>query len=259
MAQTQDDRMTQNHPKKIWLTGASSGIGHALAQELLKQGHSLALTARQAAPLTLLAQAFPNQVLVVTADLTVFEQVHAVAQRIEQQWGGLDMAILNAGTCEYIDAAHFEAAMLERVMRTNFIATAYCIEAALPLLRQGSKPQLVATSSSATYFPLPRAGAYGASKAAMDYLLASLRLDLMREDIAVTTIHPGFVDTPLTRRNDFAMPMRWSSERAAQYIAKRIHKRPFEINFPRIFVGILKLLACLPLRLQTAIGRKMNP
>ena len=127
--------MTQQHPKKIWLTGASSGIGHALAQELLKQGHRLALTARKAAPLTLLAQAYPNQVLVVTADLTVFEQVHAVAQRIEQQWGGLDMAILNAGTCEYIDAAHFEAAMLERVMRTNFIATAYCIEAALPLLR----------------------------------------------------------------------------------------------------------------------------
>lgn len=245
--------------KRIWLTGASSGIGAALARALLAQGHQLALTARNPANLNQIATEFPNQVLVLPADLTIVEQVQAATAQIEQHWGALDMVILNAGTCEYIDVAQFEAAMIERVMRTNLLATAYCIEAALPLLRRGTQPHLVGTSSSVTYVPLPRAGAYGASKAAMSYLLASLRLDFARDKIAVTVINPGFVDTPLTQKNDFAMPMRWSSEQAAQYIANRIHRQPFEINFPRVFVGFLKLLACLPLCLQTAIGQRMNP
>ena len=244
--------------KRIWLTGASSGIGAALARALLAQGHQLALTARNPAHLNQIAAEFPNQVLVLPADLTIVEQVQAATAQIEQHWGALDMVILNAGTCEYIDVAQFEAAMIERVMRTNLLATAYCIEAALPLLRRGTQPHLVGTSSSVTYLPLPRSGAYGASKAAMSYLLASLRLDFARDKIAVTVINPGFVDTPLTQKNDFAMPMRWSSDKAAQYIAARIHKQPFEINFPRVFVGFLKLLACLPLRVQTAIGQRMN-
>ncbi|CAD5377777.1 Oxidoreductase, short-chain dehydrogenase/reductase family [Pseudomonas sp. OF001] len=244
--------------KRIWLTGASSGIGAALAEILLQQGHHLALSARSEAPLQALAERWPQQVLVLPGDLVDAEQVRAIGQRIAAAWGALDCAILNAGTCEYIDARAFEAAMVERVVRANLFSAAHCIEAALPLLRRGHQPHLVAVASSVTFLPLPRAEAYGASKAALRYLCKSLRLDLAAEGIAVTLVSPGFVDTPLTRRNDFPMPMRWPVERAARHIAERLPRRPFEIAFPGAFVAILLLLAHLPRRLQLALGRRMS-
>jgi NAD(P)-dependent dehydrogenase (short-subunit alcohol dehydrogenase family) len=108
-----------------------------------------------------------------------------------------------------------------------------------------------------TYLPLPRAEAYGASKAGMRYLLEALRIDLAGEDIAVTVVSPGFVDTPLTQKNDFAMPMRWPVDKAARQIAERLDKRPYEIAFPGPFIAILLLLAHLPKRLQVAIGKRM--
>lgn len=243
--------------KRIWLTGASSGIGAALAEELLRAGHQLALSARTLAPLEDFAERYGDQVLVVPGDLGDPLQVHQIGNRIDRTWGALDCVILNAGTCEYIDVAHFEAAMVERVMRANLFSASHCIEAALPLLRRGKRPHLVGVGSSVTFLTLPRAGAYGASKAAMRYLLDSLRIDLADSGIDVTLVSPGFVDTPLTRRNDFPMPLRWSAQRAARHIATALERRPQEIAFPRLFVFALKRLNHLPASLRLAIGRRM--
>jgi NAD(P)-dependent dehydrogenase (short-subunit alcohol dehydrogenase family) len=243
--------------RRIWLTGASSGIGAALAEQLLQQGHRLALSARSIEPLQALAKRFPEQVLVVAGDLGNAEQVRGIGEHIGQVWGALDCAILNAGTCEYVEVSAFEAAMIERVMRANLLTASYCIEAALPLLRLGNRAHLVGVGSSVTYLPLPRAEAYGASKAAMRYLMETLRIDLRAEGIAVTLVSPGFVDTPLTQKNDFPMPMRWPVEKAARHIAERLHRQPFEINFPGPFIAMLKLLGHLPKRLQVAIGTRM--
>ncbi|AWM58111.1 KR domain-containing protein [Stutzerimonas stutzeri] len=243
--------------RRIWLTGASSGIGLELARLLLAEGHCLALSARRAEPLQAFARRYPGRVLALPADLTDRQQVRAIGAAIEAQWGALDCVILNAGTCEYIDASQFDAALLERVMRANVLAAGYCIEAALPLLRQGVRPQLIGIGSSVTWLPLPRAGAYGASKAAMRYLLESLRLDLASEGIDVTLVSPGFVDTPLTRRNDFPMPLRWSADRAARQIVRRLESRPLHIDFPAPFIWALRLLSLLPARLQFALGRRM--
>lgn len=121
--------------KRIWLTGASSGIGAALAEELLRAGHRLALSARSSSPLQALAARYGEQVLVAPGDLTDAEQVRAIGERIAQQWGALDCAILNAGTCEYVEVRQFEAAMIERVVNANLFSASYSIEAALPLLR----------------------------------------------------------------------------------------------------------------------------
>ena len=129
--------------RRIWLTGASSGIGHELARLLLAQGHRLALSARSNEPLHALARQYPKQVLVLPGDLTDATQVRTIAAEIGAHWGALDSVILNAGTCEYIDVRHFEADLLERVLRANLIAPSYCIEAALPLLRRGERPLLV--------------------------------------------------------------------------------------------------------------------
>jgi NAD(P)-dependent dehydrogenase (short-subunit alcohol dehydrogenase family) len=244
--------------KRIWLTGASSGIGAALADILLTQGHFLAVSARNVQALEKLHKEYPQQVLLLPGDLTDPREVRAIGERIEQVWGRLDQAILNAGTCEYLDVSTFQANMIERVMRANLFSAAYCVEAALPLLRKGQRPHLVAMCSSVTYLPLPRAEAYGASKAAMRYLFQSLRIDLAHEGVDVTLVSPGFVDTPLTQQNDFAMPMRWPVNKAATYIVTRLEKRPLEIAFPGPFIAALRLLAILPQRLQLALGKLMT-
>lgn len=245
------------NPRRIWLTGASSGIGAHMAEQLLAGGAHLALSARRLEPLKLLAERYPDQVLLVPGDLTDSLQVREIGKRIAQAWGALDTVILNAGGCEYIDAKDFDAALIERVLRTNVLASSYCLESALPLLRLGLKPHLVGVVSSVTYWPLPRAEAYGASKAALRYLLESLRIDLAHEGIDVTLVSPGFVDTPLTEKNDFAMPMRWSAEKAARHICQRLEKRPLEIAFPALFIACLRLLATLPKRLQLTLGKRL--
>lgn len=245
--------------RSIWLTGASSGIGLALAVELLNAGHRLALTARTLGPLEELDSRYPQQVLLAPGDITHSEQVKEIGERIAQVWGSLDTVILNAGTCEYINARHFDAALFERVVRTNLLAGAYCVQEALPLLRLGRRPHLVAVASSVTYLPLTRAEAYGASKAGLRYLFEALRIDLAAEEIDVTLINPGFVDTPLTASNDFAMPMRWPADKAARHIAERLQRprRPLEINFPAPFIFALRALALLPASLQLALGKRM--
>ena len=243
--------------RRIWLTGASSGMGVHMAEELLKSGARLALTARTLAPLKALSDRYPGQVLLVPGDLTDHPQVREIGNRITQLWGALDTVILNAGTCEYVDVRHFDATVIERVVRTNLLATSYCLESALPLLRAGSRPHLVGVVSSVTYWALPRAEAYGASKAGLRYLLQSLRIDLAQEGIDVTLVSPGFVDTPLTEKNDFPMPMRWPAHKAARHICQRLQKRPLEIAFPTLFIATLRLLASLPKRLQVALGRRL--
>lgn len=242
---------------RIWLTGASSGIGAAMADRLLADGHRLALTARQAEPLQALARRYPELVLIVPADIADGEQVAAAARAIEQAWGGLDRVLLNAGTCEYLEPGRFSAALVQRVVMTNLVGTAHCIEASLPLLRRGERPHLVVIGSAVTWLALPRAGAYGASKAALKYLVESLRIDLVEEGIDLTLVSPGFVDTPLTRRNDFPMPMLWPAQRAAEHIVTKLDCRPLEIAFPFVFVLLLKCLGRLPARWRLGLGRRL--
>ncbi|MCJ8168092.1 SDR family NAD(P)-dependent oxidoreductase [Atopomonas sediminilitoris] len=243
---------------KIWLSGASSGLGQALALELLREGHQLAISARRQAPLQALAAQYPKQVLVLPCDLTDAEAVAAMAHQLSRHWGELDMAILNAGTCEYVDTSHYQHSVLERVIKANLFSASLCVQHLLPLLRHSANPHLVAVGSSVTYFPLPRAEAYGASKAALRYLFESLRVDLASENIAVTLVSPGFIDTPLTAQNDFPMPQQLSAEQAASYICRRLAKRPQEINFPALFIGVLKVLDCLPAPLRLAIGKHLS-
>lgn len=243
--------------KRIWLTGASSGIGQSIAEQLAIEGHLIAVSARREDPLQQLADRFPGQILVLPVDMTDAEAVRQVGVRIEHAWGALDWAILNAGTCEYVDIAEFESAMFQRVMQANVQGTVQCIEAALPLLRKGTQPRLVGVGSSVTFCPLPRAAAYGASKAAIRYLFQSLELDLAQWNIGVTLVSPGFVETPLTAGNDFPMPMQVNSDDAAAIIIKGIEKGKREVSFPGPFITVLKLMGGLPNRLRFALTKGM--
>ena len=171
------------------------------------------------------------------------------------------MVIVNAGTCEYIDSKEMDLDSIQRVMNTNFNAAVSTIEASLPLLResarQGKRPKLVVMSSSVTYQALPRAHAYGASKAALRYFTECLKIDLQREGIDVHLISPGFVKTPLTDVNDFPMPMIMESDEAASRIIKGLDKNLFDIHFPKRFTYPLKLISLLPDRLRFSLLDKL--
>ncbi|WP_136248682.1 SDR family NAD(P)-dependent oxidoreductase [Halomonas borealis] len=247
-------------PRCIWLTGATSGIGRTLALRLLDQGHRVALSARRHEALVELAGARDNALL-LPLDVGDRGAVLSAGERIAARFGRLDLAILNAGTCEYLEAGRFDAALIERVFATNLFGALHGVEAALPLLRQakaqGGRPLLAATSSAAAYLPLPRAEAYGASKAALSHFLESLRLDLAGEGIDISIIHPGFVKTPLTERNDFPMPMRVDVETAATAILEGLAAHRLDIHFPRRFTLVLKLLGILPPGLRLRLGRRL--
>jgi len=245
---------------RIWLTGATSGIGAALARHLLAEGHRVALSARREEALQAVAGDAGNALL-VPVDVTRRDAMAEAAQRIDTAFDGLDMVILNAGTCEYLEGGRVDAALVERVFAANLFGAVNGIEAALPLLHrareQGSRPLLAATSSASAFFAMPRAEAYGASKAALSYFMESLRLDLAHQGIDVSVIHPGFVKTPMTERNDFPMPMAVSAEKAATLIIEGLAARRRDIHFPRRLTWVIKLLGALPLSARTAIGKRL--
>jgi len=247
--------------QRIWLTGATSGIGRALALRLLADGHRVALSARSETALDELAAGHDNA-LTLPLDVADRQAVRQAGEQLDATFGGLDLVILNAGTCEYLEARDFDVDLVERVFAPNFFGAVYGVEAALPLLRrardEGGRPLLAATSSAAAYLPLPRAEAYGASKAALSHFLESLRLDLDAEGIDISIIHPGFVKTPLTDRNDFAMPMRVSVDQAARAILDGLDKRRLDINFPRRFTLLIRLMGILPPRLRHRLGLRMT-
>lgn len=243
---------------RIWITGASSGIGAAVAQRLLRYGYRLVLSGRRREPLEAIAQQAPeSQTLVLPVDITDHAAVQAAGEQIQQHWGALDAAVLNAGTCEYLDARQFDSTLVRRVMDTNVMGLVHCIEASLPLLRQGRDPLLMAVSSAAAYCPLPRAEAYGASKAAVSHFMESLRNDLTPQGIDVSVVYPGFVDTPLTERNDFAMPMQVDAETAARHIQRGLEQHRRQVRFPGFFVALVQGLGALPPALRLWITRKM--
>lgn len=144
------------------------------------------------------------------------------------------------------DMPEFDSDPIRRVMRANVESMAISIEEVLPLLRKGNRPHLVGVGSSAAHVAITRGQAYEASVAAVAYLLDTLRLTLFKENIAVSPVCPGIVKTPLTDRNEFPMPFRFSIEQTSMCIRKRIARRKTEIHFPKRFTFILKLLAFLP-------------
>jgi len=233
--------------KVIWITGASSGIGRALAIALSEIDCQLFITSRSKEKLKqTVEQCSGNNIVVLEGDLTSKYVNQEIVTSIDESCGCLDIAILNAGTCEYVDIEKFDSELFIRQMDTNFISMIYGIEASMSMLKESNQAQLIGMSSTAAYLGLPRAEAYGATKAAIRNLFSALRVSLQPYHINASVICPGFVETELTAQNDFDMPALITSQQAATYILKGIATNKQEIHFPRRFSLVLKFIASLP-------------
>lgn len=234
----------------VWVIGASSGIGLEVAKQYSARGYQVWISARSQLTLDEIAQG-SQHITPLALDMTQDDSVREAMEYFAQHDIYLDKVIFNAGTCEYIDSYEIERDTIRRVMETNFFGVLSVLHFLLPWLRTGQTqgiacPQLVFVSSSVTYQALPRAGAYGASKAALRYFVETLRADLVHEGFDIRIVSPGFVKTPLTDVNDFPMPFLLSADDAAKRILKGLDGQSFDVHFPKRFTWLLKLLGHLP-------------
>ncbi len=245
--------------KVIWLTGASSGIGEAFAKKLCTIPCKLAITARNDEKLSEFVQSAAGEAAEVRAyagDVTSPERMSEIAAEISNDFGSIDILVANAGTHIPTEVTDFNVAEYRKIAEINYFGVLNCINAVLPAMRERGKGHIVGVSSVAGYRGLPRAAAYGASKAAVTHFLESLRLDLEPFGIDVSVVSPGFVKTPLTDKNDFEMPFLISAEQAAEEMLKGIQNKDYEIHFPKRFTYFLKFLRILPIGLYHYIIKK---
>lgn len=234
---------------RVLITGATSGIGFQLALDYRRAGWQVWGCGRDGERLLALGRHGITPLQFDGRDASAVSEAAASLPRV-------DLVILNAGHCEYMDVAEgFDGALFARVIETNLVATGHALAAFLPLLGAGGRLAIV--SSSVSWLPLPRAEAYGASKAALDYLADTLRLDLAGKGIGVTLIRPGFVQTPLTAKNDFSMPCLVTVEEASRAIMAGLTAGRHQIHFPRRFIWLLRLLGALPVGLWLRLGRTL--
>lgn len=233
--------------KKIWLIGASEGIGKALAKALAHEGAILALTARQAEKLNTLAATLAGAGHgVLPADVQDAESIQSAFEKIKSHWGMADMVIYNAGTYEPMTAQQFNLAKIEQMLDVNFHGALRVLNCVLPDFIAANKGHIALVGSIAAYRGLPGAIGYGASKAALVHLAENLAVDLQVTKLKIQIINPGFVKTNLTAKNNFKMPQLIEPEEAAAHIMRGLKSSAFEIRFPWAFSTVLKLLRFLP-------------
>lgn len=228
----------------IWITGASSGIGKSLAMQLAEQGNKVIASGRNRKALAEL-ESHSNNITPLICDL-VTDSKDSIQQSLYELTQHLDRIILSAGDCQYLDIKQDDWSSIDNIMAVNFHGTVRAIHAALPLLATSNHGHIIAVSSMASMAPFTQAEAYGASKAALSYFLNALRIDLKSKNINVTDIMPGFIDTPLTQKNDFSMPFLLSPTEASARIIKAIEKRSFTAVFPKRLYWLFKCISFFP-------------
>ena len=242
-----------------WITGAGTGIGRALALALAARGMTVAVSARtEANLLSLAAEAKgPGSILAVPLDVTDEAAVRAAVSRIEAEAGPITLAILNAGANSDVTARNFDTGKFTAVVDLNLMGAVYCLGALLPYLRQRRAGRIAIVASLAGYRGLPTAAAYAASKAGLIAMAEALKPELEADNVALTLINPGFVDTPLTRRNGFPMPFLTDTNKAVRAIMRGLERGRFEIVFPWQMTLLMKAVRLLPYGLFFAITRRL--
>lgn len=231
----------------VWITGASSGIGRALALEMARDGWTVAASARRREQLEELAAEGPDGAIkVCPVDVTDADAVVETVRRIENEHGSLDCVVLAAGTHTPQTLEDFRVEDYRALLDLNVMGVVNCVGAVVPGFRSRKAGHLVVVSSVAGYRGLPQAPGYGASKAALINLTESLKFELDHLGVKTQVVCPGFVRTPLTDKNPFPMPFLMEVEDAARAMYRGMQGGAFEVTFPKRFAYILKCLGLLP-------------
>jgi short-subunit dehydrogenase len=254
---TSVDNETTAPSRVAWVTGASSGIGRALALRLARDGWNVAASARSTVELNRLCAEAPDRIVSFPLDVTDKAAVHETVDEITSRSGPIALAVFAAGTYARDYASDFAAARLKAMVDLNLIGTAYCLEAVMPGMLARRTGQIAVVASVSGYVGLPGAASYGATKAALNVMCEALHPELAEKGVRLSIVNPGFVDTPLTRKNDFPMPFLISSEVAADAIAKGLATNRYEIVFPRRMAVAMKFLHALPAWLRFKLTRRM--
>lgn len=238
----------------IWIIGASSGIGHALALELAAAGAKLMLSARRKNLLDELQAEIGAQHMVFPLDVADTAMTARTAQAIVDANGRIDRVIFMSAAYTPMSSDTPDMTVIKNIIDVNLMGAFNVVHAVLPLMKAQKFGQIALCGSVAGYVGLPNGQPYCATKAAIISLAESLRVEC-DGIVDIKLISPGFVKTPLTDRNSFPMPMMISAERAAQAIAKGLRAKSFEIHFPKTFTFLLKFLELLPYPLKFMITR----
>jgi len=254
-------KITDWSNKRVWIIGASTGIGAALADLLHSRQAKVALSARSADKLAALVKKFDasaskESAIALPLDITKVETVKAAEEALIAAWGGYDLVVLMAGDYKAMRAWEIDLRVAQQMIDVNWGGFLNSLSVVIPTFINQKSGGVALVSSVAGYRGLPNALIYGPSKAALINLAETLYLDLHDKNIDVYLINPGFVKTSLTAQNDFDMPHIISPEEAAQEIEKGLADGEFEIHFPKAFSRQLKFLRHLPYRLYFKLIKK---
>ena len=232
--------------KVIWITGASSGIGKAVAIKFAENGWTVAASARRENLLNELKQINKN-IHSFPLDVTDIDKCKIVATNIINKFKNIDICLFGTGMHDPKSEKKFNLDKIRQIMEVNYFGTMNSINSIYEYFSEKKNGQISIISSVAGYRGLPAAGAYCASKAALTSFAESLNFDMQMKNVRVSLVSPGFIKTPMTDQNDFPMPMIKSPEFAANEIFKGLTvKKGFEIHFPKAFTYFLKFLQILP-------------
>lgn len=240
--------------QRIWIIGASSGIGEACAKAFLKAGARVALSSRRAE--RLIAIANNQNALVLPLDVTHQKQIDNAYQTLLQDWGGIDLLLFVSGVYTPLRADNFDFEVAQKTIDANLLGPMRAVATVLPEMLKLHAGHIAIVGSVAGYSGLPKALAYGPSKAGIINFCETLYYDLLPQGVSVHMISPGFVATEATAQNDFEMPALITAEEAASQILKGIQAGEFDIHFPKRFSGFLKFLRILPYPIYFWIVRR---
>jgi NAD(P)-dependent dehydrogenase (short-subunit alcohol dehydrogenase family) len=232
-----------------WITGASTGIGRALSLDLARDGYLVVLTARSADKLESLKSeivALGGKAVTAVGDVTDEKAMAELVDRIEIEHGAIALAVFNAGNYWPTDGTRLD---IEAFRKTYDINVFGVLNGLVPLVeryKRRGRGHAVIVSSVSGYAGLPKAAAYASSKAAMINMAECLKFDFDKMGLGIQVVNPGFIDTPLTEKNDFPMPFLMPVEKASRRLADGLKSQSFEITFPRRFTFMLKLICKLP-------------
>lgn len=245
------------HGKRVWIIGASTGIGAETAKLLLSRGARVALSARTKATLDVIAHGH-DRARVLPLDVTVHEQLIDAREHLLAEWQGIDLVLIVAGAYTEMRADDIDMQVVDRLLDVNLRGVFHCLDAVLPTLIAQGEGGIGIVSSVAGYSGLPKALIYGPTKAALINLSESLYFDLRPRGVGVYLINPGFVATPATANNQFAMPALIGADRAALEIVRGIEQGRFQIHFPKRFTNWMRLARLLPYRLYFPLIHKVT-